>query len=78
MIRNIEVYNLDLIISIGYRVNSNRATQFRIWATQQLKEYLVQGYVINKRRLQQLQKEVEVIELSVRFSHVYNGFSRDF
>ena len=42
--RSIEYYNLDLIISVGYRVNSKRGTQFRQWATQRLKDYLVQGY----------------------------------
>ena len=40
-------YNLDAIISVGYRVNSKKGTRFRIWATQQLKEHLVQGYSIN-------------------------------
>ena len=42
--RTVDGYNLDMIISVGYRVNSSRATQFRIWATQRLKDYLVQGY----------------------------------
>lgn len=49
--RNIEHYNLDVIISIGYRVNSKRGIQFRQWATQRLKDYLVKGYVINEKRL---------------------------
>ncbi len=44
-------YNLDVIISVGYRVNSYRGTQFRIWATQQLREYLIKGFVINDERL---------------------------
>jgi len=44
-------YNLDIIISVGYRVNSNRATQFRIWATRVLKNYLVKGYVLNQKKL---------------------------
>lgn len=44
-------YNLDAIISVGYRVNSGRATQFRQWATQVLKDHLVQGYTLNQRRL---------------------------
>ncbi|WP_245893117.1 virulence RhuM family protein [Parapedobacter indicus] len=51
--RNVKFYNLDAIISVGYRVNSKRGTQFRIWATQRLKEYLVQGYAINEKRLAQ-------------------------
>lgn len=46
-------YNLDTIISIGYRVNSKKATQFRIWATNILKEYLIKGYALNKDKLQQ-------------------------
>lgn len=50
-------YNLDVIISVGYRVNSTRATQFRIWATNILKQYLIEGYALNERRLQeQVQK----------------------
>ena len=44
----VEHYNLDVIISVGYRVKSKRGTQFRIWATQRLKDYLVQGYAINE------------------------------
>lgn len=50
--RNIDVYNLDMIISIGYRVNSRRATQFRIWATNVLRKYLIEGYAINQNRLE--------------------------
>lgn len=49
--REIEFYNLDMIISVGYRVNSHRGTQFRIWATQKLKEYLIKGFVMNDDRL---------------------------
>ena len=45
------IYNLDVIISVGYRVNSHRGTQFRIWATRQLREYIVKGFVINDDRL---------------------------
>ena len=46
-------YNLDAIISVGYRVNSTKATQFRIWATQTLKEYIIKGFVIDDERLKQ-------------------------
>jgi len=46
-------YNLDAIISVGYRVNSVQATQFRIWATQTLKEYIIKGFVLNDERLKQ-------------------------
>lgn len=49
--RNIEYYNLDAILSVGYRVNSKRGTQFRIWATNVLRKYLVDGYALNERRL---------------------------
>ena len=49
--RNIEFYNLDAIISVGYRVNSNRATQFRIWATTVLKEYIIKGFSMDDERL---------------------------
>jgi len=50
--RNIDFYNLDAIISVGYRVNSVRATQFRQWATQVLKQFAIRGYVIDKKRLE--------------------------
>ncbi len=49
--RNIEFYNLDMIISVGYRVNSEKATKFRVWATQTLREYIVKGYAIDDERL---------------------------
>lgn len=52
-------YNLDAIISVGYRVNSSRATQFRIWASNVLKQHLVQGYTLNQRRLQERGIEFE-------------------
>ncbi len=51
VIRNIEYYNLDMILSIGYRVDSKRATDFRIWATKVLKEYVVDGFAINKKQI---------------------------
>lgn len=51
--RNIDYYNLDAVISVGYRVNSSKATQFRIWATQVLKEYMVKGFAIDDDRLKQ-------------------------
>lgn len=60
--RELDHYNLDLIISIGYRVNSKRGTQFRQWATQRLKDYLVKGYAINQKRLDQLQQTIELIQ----------------
>ena len=49
--RNVEFYNLDAIIAVGYRVNSKQATQFRIWATQTLKEFIIKGFVLNDEML---------------------------
>ena len=49
--RNIEFYNLDVVISVGYRVKSIRGTQFRIWATQRLREYIVKGFTMDDERL---------------------------
>src|SRR5690606_23924110 len=51
--RNLDYYNLDAIISVGYRVNSTKATQFRIWATKTLKEYIIKGFAIDDERLKQ-------------------------
>jgi len=51
--RDLEFYNLDAIISVGYRVNSYQATQFRIWATKTLKEYIIKGFVLNDERMKQ-------------------------
>ena len=59
--RSVRHYNLDAIISVGYRVKSATATQFRIWATKRLREYLVQGYSINQQRVEQLGQIVEVM-----------------
>lgn len=59
--REIEFYNLDVIISVGYRVKSVRGTQFRQWATQRLKDYLVKGYAANQKRLEQLQQTIQFI-----------------
>ncbi len=57
--RQVEYYNLDVIISVGYRVKSQRGTQFRIWATQRLREYLVQGYTLNQQRLDKNSSELQ-------------------
>lgn len=64
--RQIDHYNLDVIISVGYRINSKRGTQFRQWATQRLKDYLVQGYAINEKRLKEKQQEVEYLKTGIR------------
>jgi hypothetical protein len=60
----VKYFNLDAIISVGYRVNSKRGTQFHQWTTQRLKEYLVQGYAINQKRLDELGKMIQLIEKS--------------
>ncbi|MGO1597413.1 MAG: RhuM family protein [Sphingobacterium sp.] len=65
-IYQIEHYNLDVIISIGYRVKSRQGTTFRQWATQRLKDYLVQGYAINETRLDQKQQEVQTLKDGIR------------
>jgi len=62
----VEFFNLDVILSVGYRVNSKQGTQFRKWANQILKDYLVQGYAINEKRLQQKQQEVEILKTGIR------------
>ena len=56
-----EFYNLDVIISVGYRVKSNRGTQFRQWATKTLNEYLLKGYALNEKRLAQQGKDFQAI-----------------
>lgn len=58
--RKIKIYNLDMIISIGYRVKSQRGVIFRRWASKVLKEYLIQGYAVNNKRLETLNKVIEV------------------
>jgi prophage maintenance system killer protein len=57
----VEYFNLDAIISVGYRVNSKRGTQFRIWATRVLRDHLLQGYSVNERRLQELKQSLRVV-----------------
>ncbi len=62
VVRTVKVYNLDAIISVGYRVNSRKATDFRIWATKILKSYIVDGVAVNERRLEELsQKKLEEV-----------------
>ena len=62
----VEHYNLDVIISIGYRVKSERGTQFRIWATQRLNDYLIKGFALNKERLEQTKQEVQVLRSGIQ------------
>ncbi|MCS7037892.1 MAG: RhuM family protein [Saprospiraceae bacterium] len=61
----VNFYNLDVIISVGYRVKSKRGVQFRQWATQRLKEYLVKGYALNESRLKQLSSNLQQLERAV-------------
>jgi len=63
---NINYYNLDAIISVGYRVKSQRGTQFRIWANKILKDYLVTGYALNEKRLQSQIEKYEALKQSIR------------
>ena len=60
--KDVKYYNLDVIISVGYRVKSIQATKFRKWATQTLKEHLVKGYTINEKRLAQKEQEVQILK----------------
>jgi prophage maintenance system killer protein len=61
-------YNLDVIISVGYRVKSKQGTQFRQWATQRLKDYLVQGYAINEKRLQEATGKFQDLKNAVKLA----------
>ncbi len=74
--REVEHYNLDVIISVGYRVKSQQGTQFRIWATQRLKEYIIKGFALNDERFKtgtsmnyfnELQNRIREIRLSEKF-----------
>ena len=62
----VDFYNLDVIISVGYRIKSQRGTQFRIWANKILKEYLIKGYSINEKRLEQKTEQLEELQNSVK------------
>ncbi len=76
--RKIEYYNLDVIISVGYRVKSKQGTQFRIWATNVLRDYLLKGYALNQRmnrienNMEHLAKKVGVISLQIQSSEIPN------
>ena len=58
--RKPKIYNLDMILSVGYRVNSKRGIAFRRWANNVLKQYIIQGYAINEKRLAALQKTIDI------------------
>ena len=71
--RNIPYYNLDMIISVGYRVNSKRGIQFRKWANSILKDFLLKGYAVNQKRLEYLEKTVKLIDIAGRIDSDING-----
>lgn len=64
--RDIEHYNLDLIISVGYRVNSKRGTQFRLWANEVLKDYLIKGYAVNEKLLKEQSAQLDDLKQAVK------------
>ena len=71
--RSIPFYNLDMIISVGYRVNSKQGIQFRKWATQTLKDYILKGYTVNQKRLEYLEKSIKLIDIAGRIDRKLNG-----
>ena len=70
--RDLDYYNLDLILSVGYRVKSKIATKFRIWTTKTLKEYIIKGYALNKQKLTEKQEQVETLKTAL--SIIERGF----
>lgn len=64
----VDYYNLDMVLSVGYRVNSKIATKFRQWATRRLKEYLIQGVSINQKRLDEINR---IIRFTFSFTYNY-------
>lgn len=62
-------YNLDVIISVGYRVKSKQGTRLRQWATQRLKDFLVKGYTLNEKTLQQVLQNMQQLEQAVKLIH---------
>ena len=67
--RNIDYYNLDVIISVGYRVKSKNGVAFRKWANRILKDYLIKGYAVNEKRLKALEKTIELIDIANRLDN---------
>ena len=70
---NVQFYNLDMIISVGYRVNSKQGIIFRKWANKILKDYLLKGYAVNQKRLEYLEKTVKLIDIAGRIDHELKG-----
>lgn len=73
--RAIEYYNLDMVIAIGYRVNSRHATRFRMWATKVLREHIIKGYTVNERRLKQ-EYDLKIKELERSIALLQDAASR--
>lgn len=71
--RELDYYNLDMIISVGYRVNSKQGIEFRKWATNVLKDYMIKGYAVNQKRLEYLEKTIKLIDIAGRINQKLNG-----
>ncbi len=83
IVRNIEFFNLDVIISVGYRVKSKRGTDFRIWANQVLKDYLIKGYAINQQKLakqaeqlNELKETIKILGNALEYKELSNDESK--
>ena len=81
--RKIKYYNLDVIIAVGYRVNTKRGTDFRIWANQIIKDYLIKGYAINRQRLQkqadqlnELKETIKILGNTLEYKDLSNDESK--
>lgn len=70
---NTQFYNLDMIISVGYRVKSKNGIIFRKWATNILKDYMIKGYAVNQKRLEYLEKTIKLIDIATRVDDNLNG-----
>ncbi len=66
IVRDIEYFNLDVIISVGYRIKSKRGTQFRIWANQVIKDYLIKGYAINQQKLEKQAEQLDELKETIK------------
>lgn len=69
----VDYYNLDMIISVGYRVKSSQGVEFRKWATNILKDYMIKGYAVNQKRLEYLEKTIKLIDITGRIDQKLNG-----
>ena len=70
---NVQYYNLDMIISVGYRVNSKQGVAFRKWANKILKDYMLKGYAVNQKRLEYLEKTIKLIDIANRMDERLEG-----